>query len=65
MELSERQRTRPSDNARIARWADENALQTSTTTAPGGFELEPLWPNSPFDFWAAAAPQAAPGVCVA
>ena len=39
MELSERQRKRPRDNARIARWADENALQTSSTTAPGGFEL--------------------------
>ena len=65
MELSERQRKRARDNARIARWADENLLQTPPPTSTGGFELEPLWPNSPFDFWAAAAPQAAPGVCVA
>ena len=51
MELSERQRKRARDNARIARWADENALQTSTTTAPGGLELERLWPDAPLNFW--------------
>ena len=64
--LRERQRKRDRDRARKARWADENSLQTSTTTAPGGNELERLWPNAPLlDFWAAAARQAAPGVCVA
>ena len=63
--LRERQRKRERDKARKARWADENSLQTSTTTAPGGLELERLWPDAPLEFRAAAAPQAAPGVCVA
>ena len=56
--LRERQRKRERDKARAARWADENSLQTPTTTAPGGLELERLWPNAP-SCSGAAAPQAA------
>ena len=56
--LREWQRKRERDRARIARWADENSLQTSTTAAPGGLELQTLWPNAP-SCSGAAAPQAA------
>ena len=35
------------EESRIALWADANALQASTMMAPGGLELEQLWPNAP------------------
>ena len=56
--LGERARKRISDNARKARWAAWNAQQASTATAPGGLELQTLWPNAP-SCSAAAAPQVA------
>ena len=45
--LWERARKCISDNARKARWAAWNAQQASTTTAPGGLHLEPLWQTEP------------------
>ena len=56
--LRERQKKRARDKARAARWALENAPQATTTTAPGGVELETLWPSAPSPS-GAAAPQAA------
>ena len=55
---SERQKKRARDEARAARWALDNALQATTTTAPGGIELDTLWPSAPSPS-RAAAPQAA------
>ena len=45
--LRERQKKRARDEARAARWALDNAPQATTTTAPGGVELETLWPSAP------------------
>ena len=56
--LGKRARKCISNNARKARWAEWNAQQASTTTAPGGLELQMLWPNAP-SCSAAAAPQVA------
>ena len=55
--LSERQKKRARDKARAARWALENAPQATTTTAPGGLELQPLWQTAPSGSSGAAALQ--------
>ena len=55
--LSKRERKRICDEARKARWAAFNAQQATTTTAPGGLELQPLWQTAPSGSSGAAALQ--------
>ena len=55
--LRERQRKRERDNARKERWAAWNPQQATTTTAPGGLELQPLWQTAPSGSSGAAALQ--------
>ena len=55
--LSKRAHKRICDEARKARWAPFNAQQATTTTAPGGLELQPLWQTAPSGSSGAAALQ--------
>ena len=58
--LRERQKKRARDKARAARWALDNAPQATTTTAPGGLELDTLCAAR---LWLSAG-AAAPGLAV-
>ena len=58
--LRERQKKRARDEARAARWALDNAPQATTTTAPGGLELDTLCAAR---LWLSAG-AAAPGLAV-